>query len=290
MLFLLIGALLAAEPAAELSEERARQILPRADLHALTGAQRAQFLEIAGDTFDYAGCNDTLARCLSQDVRDHHALRLTELIKGLLLEGYSPSVIIEMVERYYSSFPASKRQKLNDTDCPQLGNAQAPVVVVVEFSDFECPHCAAAEKPLRDLLGGLPGKIRLCSKYFPLPSHPHAQQAAGCAEFARQHGKFWEMSEELFGHQDELDDAHLKQFAKDLKLDGAQMLKDVYAGKFDAIIEKQKKEGFDAGVRATPTLFFSGRLYTLPIKSEFLIFSAQDEEEWQRNKGGWEKE
>jgi len=285
---LLIAAFLAAEPAAELSEERARQILPRADLHALTDAQRAQFLEIAGDTFDYAGCNDTLARCLGKDVKDHHALRMTELIKGLLLEGYSPSVIIEMVERYYSSFPAGKRLKLNDTECPQLGDPRAPVSVV-EFSDFECPHCAAAEKPLRDLVQGLPGKVRLCSKYFPLPSHPHAQQAAGCAEFARLRGKFWEMSEKLFGHQDELDDAHLKQYAKELGLDGAQMLKEVYAGKFDAIIEKQKKEGLEAGVRATPTLFFNGRLCTLPIKSEFLIFSAQDEDEWQRNKGGWEK-
>jgi len=49
-------------------------------------------------------------------------------------------------------------------------------------------------------------------------------------------------------------------------------------------------ECVDAGVRATPTLFFDGRQYTLPLKPEFLIFSAQDEEEWQRNQGGWEKE
>src|SRR5712692_4229135 len=142
-----------AQGAADLSEERARQILPRADLTGLNGQQRAQFLEIAGDTFDYAGCNDTLARCLGKDVKDHHALRMTELIKGLLLEGYSPSVIIEMVERYYSSFPAGKRLKLNDTECPQLGDPRAPVSVV-EFSDFECPHCAAAEKPLHDLVQG----------------------------------------------------------------------------------------------------------------------------------------
>src|SRR3954453_7156444 len=88
-----------------LSEERARQILPRADLSQLTDAQRAQFLEIAGDTFDYAGCNDTLAQCLRANVNDKHALRMTQLIKVMLVEGYSPSVIIEMIERYYSSFP-----------------------------------------------------------------------------------------------------------------------------------------------------------------------------------------
>jgi hypothetical protein len=43
-------------------------------------------------------------------------------------------------------------------------------------------------------------------------------------------------------------------------------------------------------VRATPTLFFNGRQFLLPLKQEFLVFSAQDEEEWQRNKGAWEKE
>ena len=292
MNFLVMAALLAAAPAqpsAELSEARARQILPRADLHPLTDAQRAQFLEIAGDTFDYAGCNDTLARCLAADVKDHHALRMTELIKGMLLEGYTPSVIIEMIERYYASFPASKRQKLDDADCPQLGDPKAPVVVT-EFSDFQCPYCAGVTKPLHDLVEALPGHVRLCSKYFPLPIHPQSHQAAGCAEFARQHGKFWEMGEELFGHQDELDDAHLKQYAKELKLDGAEMLKEVYAGKFDAIIEKQQKEGANAGVRSTPTLFFDGRQFTLPIKKEFLVFSTEDEEEWQRTKGAWEKE
>ena len=285
-------ALLAAAPASpsgELSEERARQILPRADLSQLTDAQRAQFLEIAGDTFDYAGCNDTLASCLRAGVKDPHALRMAQLIKGMLAEGYTPSVIIDFLERYYASFPAAKRQKLNDSDCPQLGEPKAPVAVV-EYSDFQCPHCATASKPLRDMVQALPGKVRLCSKYFPLPSHNRAQVAAGCAEFARLKGKYWEMSEMLFGHQDELEDGQLKTYAKQLGLDGNQMLKEVYAGKFDAVIEKQKKEGVDAGVRATPTLFFDGRQYTLPLKPEFLVFSAQDEEEWQRNKGGWDKE
>jgi protein-disulfide isomerase len=275
-----------AEAPAELPEERAQQILPRADLTGLNGVQRAQFLEIAGDTFDYAGCNDTLARCLGATVKDRHAPRMAQLVKGLLLESYTPSVIIEMVERYYSSFP--KRQKLRDDDCAILGDPRAPIAVV-EFSDFQCPHCATAAKPLRDLVEARKDKVRLCAKHFPLPSHPRAQPAAACAEYARAHGKFWEMSERLYARQDELDDAQLKSFARELGLDGNAMLKEVYAGKFDAIIERHKREGTAAGVRATPTLFYNGRQYLLPLKPEFLVFSAQDEEEWQRS-GGWEKE
>jgi protein-disulfide isomerase len=293
LLFFASSALLAAAPASpsgDLSEERARQILPRADLSQLTGTQRAQFLEIAGDTFDYAGCNETLAQCLRAGVKDKHALRMTELIKGMLVEGYTPSVIIEMIERYYASFPKEKRAaRINDADCAQLGDPKAPVSVV-EYSDYQCPHCATATKPLHDLVDAMRGRVRLCSKYFPLQSHARAQVAAGCAEFARQKGKYWEMSEMLFAHQDELGDDQLKTFARQLGLDGNQMLKEVYAGRYDAVIEKQKSEGVAAGVNATPTLFFDGRRYTLPIKPAFLIFSTQDEEEWRRNQGGWDTE
>jgi len=282
--FLLIAALVAQ---AGLSEERARQILPRADLHALTDQQRAQFLEVAGDTFGYAGCTETLARCLGANVSDKHALRTAELVKALLLDGYSTSAVIDMVERYYGSFAKEKRQKLPDQDCAQLGDPKSPIAVV-EFSDYQCPHCAVSAKPLRDLVRALPAKVRLCFKYFPLPSHSRAQIAAGCAEFARQRGKFWEMSDLLFSHQEELGDTELKSFARQLGLDGDAMLRQVYAGRFDATIERHKKEGTDAGVRATPTLYFNGRQLTLPIKHDFLVFTAQDEDEWQRNKGGWD--
>ena len=287
---LLLTALLAAEtPGALLSEERARQILPRADLHALTDQQRAQFLEVAGDTFGYASCTETLARCLGPTVTDRHPPRMAELIKALLLDGHSTSAILDTVERYYASFPKEKRQKLADQECPQLGDAKAPVAVV-EFSDYQCPHCATAQKPLRDLVQALPARVRLCSKYFPLPGHARAQVAAASAEFARQRGKFWQMNDLLFAHQEELGDSDLKSYARELGLDGEAMLKQAYAGRFDDLIERQKKEGVGAGVRATPTLFFNGRQLTLPLKSEYLVFSAQDEVEWQRNNGGWDKD
>ncbi len=292
MHLLLLMALLAAETpgaGAALSEERARQILPRADLHALTDQQRAQFLEVAGDTFGYAGCNETLARCLAANATDKHAPRMAELVKALLLEGQSPHQIIDLVERYYASFAKDKRVRLADYECPQMGDPKA-AIAVVEFSDYQCPHCATVQKPLRDLVRALPSKVRLCSKYFPLPGHARAQIAAAVAELARQKGRFWPMNDLLFANQEDLGDAALKEYARKIGLDGDAMLKQAYSGRFDGVIERHKKEGTDAGVRATPTLFFNGRHYILSPKYEFLVFSAQDEDEWQRNGGGWDKD
>jgi protein-disulfide isomerase len=267
-----------------LTEEQARRILPRADLSGLTDEQRAQFLEIAGDVFDYAGCRDTLAKCLGENVQDVHAVRMAELVKALLLDGGTPSRVIDLVENYYASFDGSKRHVLKTNDCAVLGDPKAPVAVV-EYSDYQCPHCATAMKPLHDLVNGADkGKARLCAKYFPLPGHQRARVAAGCAEYARRRGKFWEMNALLFAHQEELDDQSLKAYAKELGLDGAQMLKEVYAGRFDAIIDAHQKEGVSAHVQSTPTLFINGRHHRLPIKLQYLQRSVEDELEWQQNK------
>src|SRR5205085_8440960 len=85
-----------------LSEDQARRILPRAELSNLNDEQRAEFLEVAGDVFDYAGCRDTLAKCLGASVQDVHALRMAELVKALIREGNPPSRVIEAVENYYA--------------------------------------------------------------------------------------------------------------------------------------------------------------------------------------------
>jgi len=124
----------------------------------------------------------------------------------------------------------------------------------------------------------------LCSKFFPLPGHARARIAAGCAEFRRRQGKFWPMNDLLFAHQDELDDANLKAYAKQLGLDGAQMLKEVYAGRFEGAIESHLQEGIGARVQATPTVFVNGRQHVLPMKLQFLQRSVEDELEWQQNK------
>jgi len=266
-----------------LSSEQARSIVPRAELADLTDAQRGVFVDVATEVFNYAGCQDTLAKCLGAGQTDAHALRMAALVRQLASEGFPASQIIQVVEQYYASFDSGRRVRLNAANCPVEGKGP---VTVVEFSDYQCPHCALAVAPLEELVEkSRNGKARLCSKYFPFTSHPRARIASACAEYARAKGKFWPLNASLFAHQEQLEDEDLKAYAKQVGLDGDEMLKQVYAGKFDDQVEKNRREGLAAGVEATPSLFVDGRLNVLPIKPWYLAFTVDDELQWQREKG-----
>jgi protein-disulfide isomerase len=273
--------------AAAVSAEQAKQLVPRADLSSLTDAQRGVFIDVANDVFGYAGCQEKLARCLAADLKDEHALREAALVKQLVLEGSAPpaATIVEVVERYYDSFDEKKRDKPRTDNCAILGDPKAKITIV-EFADFQCPHCAVSAKPLRDLVTGTEkGKARLCSKYFPWPMHARARIAAACAEYARAHGKFWEWSDTVFAHQEALEDDQLKGYAKSVGLDGDEMLKLVFAGKYDAAVESHIREGTALGIDSTPTLYVNGRHHWLPILPFYLQHSVDDELEWKKQRG-----
>jgi protein-disulfide isomerase len=276
----LVAALLALTP---VTAEQAKKAFPAIDLSNLTDQQRGAFIDVAADVYNYAGCQDTLAICLNPAAKDPHALRMARLVKALVMEGAPEAAVKDAVERYYDAFAPKKRVTIRSDNCPVEGKGP---ITVVEFSDYQCPHCAAALAPLTALVDfDRPGVARLCSKYFPFSTHPRARIAALCAEYARSKGKFWDMNVRLFEHQDALEDADLKNYAKEIGLDGDEMLKEVYAGKFDAVVEKHLREGMAAGVDSTPSLFIDGREYKLPVRPEYLKFAIDDEVQWKKEKG-----
>jgi hypothetical protein len=80
---LAVPALAQQEKSNPVTSEQARTIVPRADLGDLTDAQRGVFVGVATEVFNYAGCQDTLARCLAAGEKDAHALRMAALVKRL---------------------------------------------------------------------------------------------------------------------------------------------------------------------------------------------------------------
>src|SRR4029077_3586970 len=93
-------------------------------------------------------------------------------------------------------------------------------VTLVEFGDFECPFCGRAYPELKRVLKPLGPKVQFVFRHFPLIlEHPHAQHAAEVAEAAAAQGKFWEMHDLLYQHQDALEDDDLLGYARQLGLD-----------------------------------------------------------------------
>jgi protein-disulfide isomerase len=144
-------------------------------------------------------------------------------------------------------------------------HAQGPAtasVVLVEYGDYECPHCGAAYPLLKRLQQALKQHLRFVFRNFPLSAmHPHALNAARAAEAAAPQGQFWAMHDALFEHQDRLDDKSLLLYATRLGLNAETFVASMGSGEVDARIAADLESGAHSGVNGTPTFFIQGVRY-----------------------------
>jgi len=135
------------------------------------------------------------------------------------------------------------------------GPAGAPVTLV-EYGDYECPHCGRAYPIIKKVRERMGRRLRFVYRNFLLrESHPHAQHAAEAAEAAGAQGKFWEMHDRLFERQFALDDEYLVEYAGDLGLDIARFREELAAGVYEPRVREDFRSGVLSGVNGTPTFF-----------------------------------
>jgi protein-disulfide isomerase len=136
-------------------------------------------------------------------------------------------------------------------------------ISLVEYGDFECPYCRAAEPIVAGLIDALGDKLAVTFRYFPLSQvHPHAKHAAEVAEAAAAQGKFWEMHDTLFANQDALDDTDLVQYAAQLTLDSERVSRELGSHTYARRVAHDRQTGLDSGVNGTPTFYIDGVRYT----------------------------
>ena len=139
-----------------------------------------------------------------------------------------------------------------------LGAAQAPVTLV-EYGDFECPHCRQAYPIVKELQHRMGPRLRFVFRHFPLTQvHPHAEHAAEAAEAAGAQGKFWEMHDRLFERQFALEHDHLVEYAQDLGLDAPRVARELAAHIYEPRVREDFLSGVRSGVNGTPTFFVNG--------------------------------
>jgi protein-disulfide isomerase len=141
------------------------------------------------------------------------------------------------------------------------GPAGAPVTLV-EYGDYECPHCGRAYPIVKAIQERLGKQLRFVFRNFPLTNvHPHAQHAAEAAESAAGENRFWEMHDALFEHQQALDDRHLATYAVSTGLDRVQFERELAGHTHAARVREDFLSGVRSGVNGTPTFFINGIRY-----------------------------
>ena len=184
-----------------------------------------------------------------------------------------PEVLLEVLQKYtieqekkqqQAQLESLKQVRKNTKaligDSPVMGASDRQIVMLV-FSDFQCPFCATANKSLKEFMAKNKDKVTLVYKHFPLTQiHPEALPAARAAWAANKQGKFWEYHDTLFANQAKLSEAFYTETATSLKLDLKKF--DADRKLADNFIVEDFKLGRKVGVDGTPTFIMNGEVVT----------------------------
>lgn len=146
----------------------------------------------------------------------------------------------------------------------------------VEYSDFQCPGCAAVYPIFKRLVDENPNDVRIIYRFFPLPKHVNAQKAAQAAHAAGMQGKFWGMHDALFNTQDtwgkdERPELTFEDLAVSLGLDGKKFKEDMNSQASAERVNRDFNTAQAANLPGTPSFFFDGTLINTPGSYEELV-------------------
>jgi len=162
------------------------------------------------------------------------------------------------------------RPSVSDKDHIQ-GNMHA-AIELVEYGDYQCPHCGRAYPIVKKLQKELGDKLKFVFRNFPLAEiHPEAVRAAVASEAAALQGKYWEMHDIIFENQETLSEEAFIQFAEELGMDSKQFRKDMAKKELLEKTEADFESGIRSGVNATPTFFINGEKYTIGWEGDRIL-------------------
>lgn len=141
---------------------------------------------------------------------------------------------------------------------PSKGPQDAPIIII-EFTDFQCPFCKRASRTIDELMGQYPGKIRLVFKNLPLTSiHKEALNAAKAAMAANKQGMFWPYHDMLFDNPTSLGESLYIRTARTLGLDMEKFKKDMKSKQIDKEVQADIKTAKKFGINVTPVFVING--------------------------------
>jgi protein-disulfide isomerase len=191
----------------------------------------------------------------------------------------NPQAILESVQAYqqqqqealkaarqsfFDQMKSSPKSVIGDS--PSMGSASQQIVLL-EFSDFQCPFCAKAHDTVKQFMAKHQDKVTLAYKHFPLTSiHPQALPAAKAAWAAQQQGKFWEYYNALFEGQKQLGEEFYGSIAQKLNLKLDKFNADRNSPAAEAAIQKDLQLAQSLGIEGTPFFIMNGKTFSGAIE------------------------
>jgi protein-disulfide isomerase len=232
------------------------------DQTSLSAGQKRTLLELLRAEGCNCGCTMHVAECRVKDPRCSRSRSLAAMVARELREGKDAASIRATLEARMKDAPPvlDEAVPISIDGAPAKGPENAKITLV-EFSDFQCPYCAAAVHHIDEILAKHPADVRLVFKQFPLDIHSQAELAAEAALAAHAQGKFWPMHDKLYANFRAISKEKIDQIASEIGLDLVRFSMDLKSRKYKPVVEKELAEGEQAGVAGTPTLFVDGKHY-----------------------------
>ncbi|MFW9993378.1 MAG: Na+/H+ antiporter NhaA [Candidatus Odinarchaeota archaeon] len=158
--------------------------------------------------------------------------------------------------------PPQLTEPVNDELDHVMGKKDA-AITIVEYGDYECPHCRMASTVIEDVFTHLgEHKVKYVYRHFPLSKiHSAASLAAEASEAAGSQGKFWEMHNLLFKYQNRLNKEAILELAREINLDLEKFERELDEGVHKDRVQRDFISGAKSGVNGTPTFFINGQRY-----------------------------
>lgn len=195
--------------------------------------------------------DETLAKGVAAD----------KLYDELIKDGSDKPVLLPGAKEPSNPFAGTGPAK--DVPVPATSPSAGPdgaKVTIVEFLDFQCPHCAKAAGSVKQLMGDFPNDVKVVFRHQPLGFHPGAKPAALASMAAHKQGKFWEMEQKLFqAGKDLTKEGSIEAIAAETGLDMDAFKADWKGAEVAALVDADMADAKKLGVTGTPTMFINGR-------------------------------
>ncbi len=227
------------------------------DLGKLDDFKRKVFDQVVNREPSACGKGHSLLYSVQHDGSCRASFYAVRYVARLADSGFSDSEIGGKIEQ---RFRAPRVPYIDVSQAPHKGGPSGRVTLV-EFADYECPHCKEAQTLLPALLAKYSNDITLYFKHFPISSN-NSLNAALAATAAQNQGKFWQFSDKVWENSQHLTPALLEGLAKEMGLDFSRWYGDVGSEEVRGHVQRDKTEARSLEIHRTPAVFINGRRYT----------------------------